>query len=284
MSNAYVTRRAIIKWAIFAVMAVMMITFLYPLIYIFINSLKSLNYYYIDKFGFPPLDQIRISNYTFIITQFKIYRYFYNTAIAVIAGGALVLGVSVFASYAFSKLVFKGKKFIYLGVLATMMVPTSVTLIPLYEMFSKAGLVNTRIGLILSYSSLIPVTIFLLTSFFKSIPNEVLDAASIDGAGYFQIVRNVIIPMGRPAILLVVIFNSITIWNDFLMPLILITSPKLMTVTVSLTILASRYLENMNPQYTVQMAGIFLMVAPTVLLYVLVEKYIIKGISVGAIK
>lgn len=246
-----------------------------------INALKNIDDYYVNKFNLPPLDRIAIDNFAVVISQFNILKYFMNTAILVIAGGALILIFSVCASYSFAKLDFMGKKYVYMGILATMMIPLSVTFIPVYVMFANFGLVNTRLGMVVSYLGMIPGTVFLLTSFFKNISNEILDAASMDGAGYFQIIRNVIVPMGMPAIVLVIIFNSIAIWNDFLMPMILLNKMDLMTITVALSLLSNK---TVNTEYTIQMAGIFLSILPTIILYAFLQKYIIKGINMGAIK
>jgi ABC-type glycerol-3-phosphate transport system permease component len=193
----------------------------------------------------------------------------------------LLLGLGILASYAFAKLRFRGKEVIYLLMISTMFIPVQATIIPLYVFFSRLGLVNTSWSVIFIYVGLfIPEVILLMTSGFRGIPDELIEAAKLDGAGYFDVIRYVIIPMGRPAIILCVIFYFIVTWNDLFTPMILLQSMDKRTVMVALAALLSRY----SGDPTFQFAGLVLASIPAILVYAFFQRYIVKGISLGATK
>ena len=181
--------------------------------------------------------------------------------------------------YAFSKLKFIGKEVIYFLIISSMFVPVQVTIIPIYMLFSKIHLVNTYWSVVLTYLGMfLSETILLMTAAFRGIPDEIIEAAELDGAGYFDILRYVIVPMGRPAIVLCIIYYFIVTWNDLFTPLILLTDMDSRTVMVALASLISRY----SGDPTFQFAGLFLAAIPAILVYAIFQKYIIKGIGEGS--
>jgi ABC-type glycerol-3-phosphate transport system permease component len=148
-------------------------------------------------------------------------------------------------------------------------------------MFAKIDLVNTYWSVVFVYVGMfIPEVILLMTSGFRGIPDELIEAAKLDGAGYFDILRYVIVPMGRPAIILCVIFYFIVTWNDLFTPMILLQSMDKRTVMVALAALLSRY----SGDPTFQFAGLVLATIPAILVYAIFQRYIIKGIAQGATK
>jgi ABC-type glycerol-3-phosphate transport system permease component len=220
-------------------------------------------------------------NYATMISQFKILDLFKNTFFISFFSIVFLLCLGIVASYAFAKLKFKGKNIIYLLILSTMFIPVQGTIIPLYMLFSKVHLVNSAWSVIFVYVGLfIPEVILLMTSSFRGIPDEMIEAAKLDGAGYFQILRYVIVPMGRPAILLSIIFYFIVTWNDLFTPMILLQSMDKRTVMVALASLLGRY----GGDPTFQFAGLVLATIPAILVYAVFQRYIIKGISLGATK
>jgi ABC-type sugar transport system, permease component len=270
----------IAKVSIFILQLILAISFLYPLYYMFINSFKTRAEYGLSPFGFPKWE-IGFSNYVTMISQFKILNLFKNTFIIGVATIVLILVFGMFASYSFAKLKFRGQKAVYMGIIITLFVPAQVTMIPMYVMFSKVNLINNFWSVILSYLAIfLPEAIMLMTSNFKSIPDEMLEAAEMDGCKYFQTVRNVIIPMGKPAIILTIIFYFIIIWNDLFTPMILLQKMEARTVMVALATLMARY--SGDPPF--QFAGLMLSAIPAILVYMVFQRHIIKGMTVGAIK
>ena len=265
---------------IFLSLLVLSISNLYPLFYMFMNSIKSRTDYFVDPFSVWGL-KLTWDNYLTMISQFKILNLFKNSFIISFFTIILLLSVGIVASYAFAKINFKGKNIIYLLVISTMFIPVQATIIPMYLFFSRLHLVNTSWSVIFMYVGMfIPEVILLMTSGFRGIPDELIEAAKLDGAGYFDIIRYVIIPMGKPAIILCVIFYFIVTWNDLFTPMILLQSMDKRTVMVALAALLSRY----SGDPTFQFAGLVLASIPAILVYAIFQRYIIKGISLGSTK
>jgi ABC-type glycerol-3-phosphate transport system permease component len=216
-----------------------------------------------------------------MVSQFQILKLFKNSFIVAALTVVILLIVCTFASYVFAKYKFRGRAAIYLAVIATMFIPSQVTIIPVYILFSRLGMVNTYWSVILSYVALfMPEAILLMTSNFRVIIDELLEAAEMDGCGYFQRVRNVVLPMGRAAVFLSIIFYFITAWNDLFTPMIFLQSMDKRTVMVALAALMGRY----TGAPTLQFAGLLLAAVPALIVYIIFQRQIIRGLSVGAIK
>jgi raffinose/stachyose/melibiose transport system permease protein len=265
---------------IFLTLLVLSISNLYPFFYMFMNSIKSRTDYFINPFSVWNL-HLTWDNYRTMISQFRIFGLFRNSFFISFFSIVLLLCFGIVASYAFAKLRFKGKVVIYLLVISTMFIPVQATIIPLYVFFSRLHIVNTYWSVVFMYVGMfIPEVILLMTAGFRGIPDELIEAAKLDGAGYFDVLRYVIVPMGRPAIILCVIFYFIVTWNDLFTPMILLQSMDKRTVMVALAALLSRY----SGDPTFQFAGLVLASIPAILVYAIFQRYIIKGISLGATK
>jgi raffinose/stachyose/melibiose transport system permease protein len=265
---------------IFLLLAVLTVTFLYPLYFMATNSLKTRTDYFTNQFNLPAAP-LQFVNYTTMISQFRILNLFKNSFIvsSLTVVGLLIIGT--FASYIFAKYQFKGRSVIYVAVLMTMFIPSQVTIIPLYVLFSKIGLINTYWSVIFAYLALfLPECILLMTANFRPILDELLEAAEIDGCNYLQKVWNVVIPMGRAAIFLSIIFYFIMSWNDLFTPMIFLQSMEKRTVMVALATLMGRY----TGAPTLQFAGLLLSAVPALVVYIIFQRHIIRGLSLGAIK
>lgn len=272
-------KNKIIDILIFVSLAIMSLSFIYPIFFMVINSFKTKIEYYINPFALPK--SLNIDNYTLMISQFKILINLKNTLIIAIISVIFTIVFSVLASYAFTKLKFRFKNAICLIILATMFIPAQVTIIPLYVMFAKFHLVNTYTSVILSYiAGGLPGAILLLNASFRGISNETIEAAKIDGAGYFGIIRNVIIPMGIAAIAINIVMIFIGSCNDLFTAMILLSDMNKRTVMVALTGIMSR--NGGDPSF--QLTGLLISIAPPLLIYVVFQKYIVGGITAGAIK
>ena len=176
---------------------------------------------------------------------------------------------------------FKGRSFVYLFLISTMFIPAQVTMIPLYYLMSDLHLTNQLTSVILTYvATTLPGTILLMTTSFMGISDEMIEASVIDGAGYFSIVRHVIVPMGTAVIAINVIFNFLSASNDLFTPMILLQKFEKRTLMVALSaIMAPR---NADPAY--QQAGLLLSSLPSLMIYIVFSRFIVKGITVGSIK
>jgi ABC-type glycerol-3-phosphate transport system permease component len=272
-------KQKISRTIIFLLLLFLAISNLYPLVFMFINSLKTHTEYLKNPFSLPNFQHLAWENYQTMISQFKIFNLFKNTFIISTFTIIFILLFGIIASYAFSKLKFLGSDVIYFLIISSMFVPVQVTIIPIYMLFSKLHLVNTYWSVILTYLGMfLSEAILLLTAAFRGIPDELIEAAELDGAGYVDVIRYVIVPMGRPAIILCIIYYFIVTWNDLFTPMILIQDMNLRTVMVALAALISRY----SGDPTFQFAGLVLAAIPAILVYALFQRYIIKGIGAGA--
>ncbi len=266
---------------IFLVLLALAISFLYPLFYMFNNSLKELSEYYISPFRLFNLESPKWQNFTAMITQFQILKLLRNSFIVSFFTVVILLLAGTLASYAFAKIRFPGHSKLYLAFLVTLFVPAQVTMIPMYINFARVGLVNNWAGVVIANVAMfLPETVMLMTAQFKGIPGEIIEAATIDGCGFFGRLRNVVVPMGWPAISLTIIFFFINSWNDLFTPMIMLKSMEKRTVMVALNQLIGRFTG--NPPF--QFAGLVLAALPALLVYIFLQKSIVNGMSMGAIK
>lgn len=274
-----VKKHIISKILIFAALSTLAISFLYPLVFMFINSFKSKVEYRKNAFSLPA--SWSLDNYVFMLDQFQLVRYFFNTIFIAAVSISIMMALAIFASYAFARLPFKGRSIVYLIVIGTMFIPAQVTMIPMYQMFSKIHLVNSFTGVILcNIAGGIPGAVLLLTSNFKGIPGELIEASKMDGAGYFKVVRHVIMPLGKSTIAINVILAFVSQCNDLFTPMILLQEMDKRTVMVAL----SSIMTKTSGDQAFQLTGLLLAVIPPLLIYLCLQKYLVKGLTLGAIK
>jgi ABC-type glycerol-3-phosphate transport system permease component len=268
------------KAAIFVTQLALGVSFLYPLYFMMINALKTRPGYYTNPFSLPPAP-LQWINFSAMVSQFKILLLFRNTFIICVGTILLLILLGVTGSYAFAKLRFRWTQPVYIAIVATLFIPAQVTMIPMYVLFAKVDLVNSYTGVILAYTAqFIPEVVMLMTANFRSIPNEMLEAAEIDGCRYGNVLRHVVLPTGRAAVFLTIIFYFIVMWNDLFIPMILLQKMDMRTVTVALASLIARYTG--DPPY--QFAGLLLSAIPALIVYIVFQQYIVKGLTAGAIK
>ena len=220
-------------------------------------------------------------NYLIIFKNFKIGQYLFNTLLVTVLKLAFTMPLAIFASYAFAKLRFRGKNAMYPLIISAMFIPFQVIMIPVYTMLTKLHMIDTYRGLILVTGTIgIPSSIMLLSSSFRSIPNELLEAAAIDGCGYFRKIFHIMIPMGKPAIAICTIMGFISSWNDLLPPMVIIKSVNKRLVMPALDGLVSMY----NADTPFQLTGILIAAVPAIAIYLILSKQIIMGISAGSTK
>lgn len=206
-------------------------------------------------------------------------RWLWNTAFLSVAVASLqVIGCSM-AAYAFSRLNFPGRDGIFNFMLGTMMIPGAVTLIPAFVLMAKLKLLNTYWSLILP-GIVSAGGIFMLTQFFKSIPKDLEEAAHIDGASQFQIYKDVLLPLARPALLTVFILQFQGMWNSFLTPLLYLDSPRMYVLNVALSVFRQQY----QASYNLVLVGAMFNAIPVLVLFFLFSKYYIEGAAYAGVK
>jgi multiple sugar transport system permease protein len=238
--------------------------------------------YEIDVMEFPfrliPKN-VNTSNYVTVWTKGNFPLYYRNSLFVTVLTVLGDLCLTSMAAYAFARLRFRGKNFIFSCYLAAMMVPTQVLLLPKYIIFGKLGINNTHAALILPGICSI-FSIFLLRQFFMSIPYDLSEAAKVDGAGYFRTFAQVILPLAHPGLVTLILISSIWSWNDYINPLIFLSNDKLFTLTVGL----QRFQESNGTNYAVIMAGAVCAVLPVIFLFLVFQKQLVASIASSGIK
>ena len=280
MEKKRTTTRGLGRGLVYTILILLAVSYLYPLFFMFVNSIKTQTEYMVNPFAID-LAGGHYDNYIKIIYNFNILRYFGNTLLVVAGKMALTFPLAVCASYAFAKLRFKGRNKLYLGIMIVMFIPFQVIMIPVYVLFAKVKLIDTFAGMILLGTAVgLPGTILLLTSNFRGIPGEMIEAGKIDGCGYFKTIWSIIVPMGLPAISICVIMTFIGSWNELLMPMLLLKNISKQLVMPALNNLVQRF----NADIPFQLAGMLIATVPAIAVYLLLQKQIIMGVSMGSLK
>lgn len=204
--------------------------------------------------------------------------YLVNTLIIVLFSMVGLL-LNTMAGYGFGKFEFKGKEIWFMIVLITMMLPGQITMIPTYLILNEMHLTNTMTGIVLP-GLIVAFNIFLIRQFMVTVPDDLIEAARLDGAGEFYIFFKLIIPLAKPILSVQVILTFIAGWNSFLWPLIIANDQNLYTLSVGLSLLQDQYATN----YALQMAGSAFMVVPILIVFMIFQKYLVEGFNVSGIK
>jgi ABC-type glycerol-3-phosphate transport system permease component len=266
-----------LRWAAFVPMALLAISCVYPVFFAVNNALKTSKEYILDRFGL--VSSPTLENFVTAWGRARLGEYFFNSLVATAGAVALLIIISSMAGFALAMLRFPFRRAIFLVILASLMIPVQVVLVPFYRTIIALDLVNTRIGLIISYTAFfLPFSVYLMTAFYSRLPRELVEAARIDGASIFQVWRYVMLPMGKPALITLGILNTLYCWNDVLISLLVLQKQR--TVMVAIAALRGEYTTNV-PLLT---AGIVLAAAPIVIIYVIFQRRIVNGIAVGAVK
>ena len=253
--------------------------FLIPFLWMLSSSLKP-NY---QIFEVPPRwipNPPRWENYVEALTILPFPLYIRNTAIITLLTIAGHLLSCTVIAYAFARLRAPGRDFLFVVMLATMMLPYPVTMVPLYVLFNRLGWINTFLPLVVPAYLGIPFYIFLMRQFFLTIPRDFEDAARIDGANTLQIIGRIMLPMAMPALATVTIFTFQATWNDFLAPLIYLQRPELYTVTLGLQFFRSTYTTN----WAYLMAASLVTTLPVIVVFFAAQRYFIEGITLTGVK
>ena len=249
-------------------------------IYIMVsNSFKDRLGIYANPFGLPK--KWNVSNYTDVLKSGDFFRYFTNSLFAVVLSLILVVFLGTMLSYALANWIGKLSSGIYFLCIAGMMMPIKIASIKLLEMMRDLSLLNTIWALVLVYTAMgIPISVFILTEFIREIPKELTEAALMDGVGRFNILIRIIMPLVRPAIATVAIYNLVPFWNDLWFPLIFISNEESKTLLLGVTRLFGQY----QTDWSKVMAVLTLASLPVLILYLLLSRQFIKGMTAGAVK
>ena len=271
------TRNAIIKTVIVGLLALLFIS---PLIWMVSASLKPTTEVFATPFRLIP-ETIRWDNYAKVWTDdtVSMVQAYLNTFKIVIISTLGQIAIASLAAYAFAKINFRGKNLIFLMFLSSMMIPTQVTIIPRFMLFKTMNLYNTHWSIILP--TLFGATsIFMLRQFYMGLPNDLMEAAKIDGAGHFRIFLQIMMPLTKSAMITLVVLAFIASWNEYLSPLIFLTKEHLFTVSQAIR----WYLQDDLKRYELVMAASTSAILPVVVLFITCQKYFVEGIATSGVK
>jgi multiple sugar transport system permease protein len=263
--------------AIGAVLGVGALITAFPFIWMVTTALKPQR----ESIDYPPTllpQEPTLDWFLTLFTELDFGTYLRNTLL-VVAIGFVGLLLMAMAGYAFAKFDFRGRRWMFFVVLATMMIPIQVTMIPTYLILNGMKLTNTLVGIALP-TLVSGFSIFLFRQFMTTIPTEMLEAARLDGAGEFRIFWQIVLPMSRPILAVQVVLTFIAGWNSFLWPLIIAGDQKLYTLSVGLSLLNQQLA--VNP--SLQMAAATVMVVPILLVFVVFQRYVMQGFALSGLK
>lgn len=251
---------------------------LVPYVWMLSSSLK-LNK---DVFTFPMQwipEMPRWQNYVDIWTRIPLGKFIYNTAKLSVVVTILQLLTSSFAAYAFSKLRFKGRNTLFLGYIATIAIPWQAYMVPQFILMRSLGLNNTHLAIIL-LQAFSAFGVFLMRQFYQGIPDELCEAARIDGLSEYGIWARIMLPLSKPALSTLLIFTFVSTWNDFLGPMIYLTKTELKTIQIGLRMFISQY----SAEYGLIMAASVISIIPVLIVFLSLQKYFVQGVASSGIK
>jgi ABC-type glycerol-3-phosphate transport system permease component len=258
------------------IMVCMTIVCLFPILFVIITSLKTKEDYLMNPTGLPG--SVTLQNYLDVLITVPFAHWFGNTILLAICAVTVATLISAVGSYAIAHGDFFGRETLLKVNIALMVVPPVVLIIPMFTVMVNVGLINSLWSAMVFYSGLlIPFSVYLLTSYYQEMPNSLLDAAAIDGCTRLGTLWRIVIPLSMPAVITLVVVNFLWVWNELLIALVFLQDESSRTVISGLSMFQGRFTTN-EP---LVMAGAFLSLLPTVLLYLFGQRYFIKGLTAG---
>ncbi|HEY86223.1 MAG TPA: carbohydrate ABC transporter permease [Chloroflexi bacterium] len=263
------------------VLAIWAVVVIFPMAWLLYSSFKTDKEIFFSPWALPAAPQW--DNFSRAWTEAHIGDYFLNSFLVVLPALFLIVFLSAMAAYVLARFPFPGNRFIFYLFMAGMLFPVFMALIPLFFLVRTLGMLNTYHGLVLVYVAYsFPFSVFFLTGFFKSLPSELHEAAIIDGANQYQVFFKIMLPLAQPGLISIGIFNFLGMWNQYLLPVVLMTDSKRYLLTQGLAfMLHQQYYKN---DWSGLFAAVSLIMIPSLIVYVIFQGQIQKGITVGALK
>ncbi len=260
-------------------MILLVVVILFPLYFMSVNSFKTHEEYVNNMIGLPHA--FTVQNYVEAFEGKPFGQWFLNSMLLTIAA-VLVTGIlALLAGYAFAKMKFRGQKALFRVIVPLMSVPPVVMIIPQFQILKIFGLVNTRVSVIIIYVGImLPMTIYLMRNFMKTVPDSLLDAAKIDGCGRLKALTAIMMPLSIPALITSSLVNIVWVWNELLISLVFLQREELRTLMVGITLFKGRF----TLDIPVIMAGLVIATVPIVVIYIFAQKYLVEGMLAGSVK
>jgi ABC-type glycerol-3-phosphate transport system permease component len=252
---------------------------LYPVYFVIVSSLKARREYVSNMFGLPQ--QLTFGNYTEVFDRFNFWRALFSSIITTAGGVVLCVILSLLLAYAVTKMRLPFRNLVFVFVIGTLVLPVQTILFPLYQTLIKLRFVGRYWGLMIAFATFgLPLTVYLLAAYFKGIPNELLDAAHVDGATHGQIVIRLMLPLAMPAVATVSIIDTLHFFNDILLPLLVLPDASRTTLMVHIMLFRGQN----DLSVPLLSAGLFIAMLPVIIAYLIGQQKLIKGLTAGAVK
>ena len=265
---------------IYAAAALLIAVCLFPFLWMIVSSVKNLR----ELYTIPPTwipQSPTLDNYFTVLFESNIPRYFLNSVVISIGSTALALALAVFASYGFARFRFRGKVAAQSFILVGQLLPTAAIIVPLFITLRWLDLVNTYLGLILVYMIItLPLSVWMLTSYFKAIPVDLEEAAIIDGASRLGVLFRITLPLSKPGLVAVTVYAFVTTWNEFIFALCFATDSSVKTLPIGL----AEFTTEFDTDWGAVMAASMIMTVPVAVLFLSMQRLFIGGMMAGATK
>ena len=269
------------RWIGRALIALLVVVEAYPIFWIVMGSFKTQNEFFANPTWALP-ESLDFSNYVSALTEGDLATNLRNSILVTVPSLALMIALGVAAAYALEVLVWRGRNTVLLLFIAGIMIPGQMILVPLFTVYFRTGLTNSLWPLIITYTVMgLPLTVFLMTAYFRAIPREIFEAAAIDGASMITAFFRVGVPMMRNAIITIALVEFFAVWNDLLIALTFTTNDELATVQVGLLNFSDEY---GSTQYGPLFASISINILGMLVLYLFLNKQIMAGLAAGSVK
>ncbi|MED9882435.1 MAG: carbohydrate ABC transporter permease [Blautia sp.] len=272
---------SILKILCMLVIAALLVLAIYPVVWLILSAFKTQNEFTMNS-AFSLPESFAFDNFIKAWTTGNMGTSFVNSLITTFGSMILVVAIVVPVSFAIAKMRFRLRNSINRYIMIGMMVPVQVALIPLFTIYTKLGWTNSRIGLILIYTAYsLPLSVILMTGFFESVPNEMIEAAVIDGCNIYQVLLKIVFPLMTNSIMTVLTLQFMSSWNDLIFSQTLISQPEKQTIQTALIMFNGSYGQvDWGPLF----AAMAIAVIPTLVLYLFLSKFMIRGMTAGAVK
>jgi len=266
------------NWGTFVVLLIGSLAMLFPFVWMFLSAFKTKA----DVYVYPPRwlpSEWKWDNFEAVFEMIPFLRYYGNSILTSVIQTALIIIVSILTAYALTKLRFPGQNLFSTFMMSSMFVPTVVTMIPLYLTVSSMGMADTYAGIILPQINT-AFTTMLLASFFAAIPTDLIDAAKLDGCGYFKVLTKVVLPNSKGAISTATLFTFLGAWKSYTWPLIITNSTEYRTLPIGLKYLVTES----SSEYQLMMAASLMTILPILIIFIFCEKQLVKSITLTGMK
>ncbi|ANY74325.1 carbohydrate ABC transporter permease [Paenibacillus ihbetae] len=261
------------------VMFIIAILFLAPFYFLLVNSVKSLGDIMVNAANWPSMFHWDNYSKAWELTRFP--EAFTNSLIITVISNLIIALLSAMAAYRMVRANTVFNRIVFMIFVSAMVIPFQSIMIPLLQVVGWLNVNNSMVGLILSYLGLgIPLSIFLFHGFVKSIPLEIEEAATVDGASSYGVFARIILPMLKPMLVTVIILNSLWIWNDYLLPSLILQSPELRTIPLATFAFFGQY----SKQWDMALPALVLGITPIIIFFLSLQKYIVEGVAAGSVK